>query len=435
MMISPLYGFLLIAGFLLLMCIRMPIGFAMAVTSLLYILLTGRLMPSLVTQNMASSMTSYTVLAVPFFIVCGQIMNGVGITDKIFDFADKCMGHIRGGLGHVNVLASLIFSGMSGSANADVAGLGAIEIKAMKERGYDADFAVGVTAASSIIGPIFPPSNPMVLVGVATGTSIGALFLGGMVVGVLMALFMFVTVYMLAKKKNYYVSPKASWKERFVIFRKSFLALITPVILIWGLTAGYLTPVETGCIACAYSLFLNQVVYKQMSLKELFESIAEGMSACGLVFLMMSAAKIFSTVLADQKIAEGIAQGMFSLTANKWGVLILINLFLLFLGTFLNPTSGILIATPILFPIAKLIGMNMVQFGVIFVLNLMIGMLTPPTASVLFVASKIGGISFERGVKAILPYYIALLAVVVLINIFPGLTLGVPNLLLGGYSW
>ncbi len=434
-MINPTYGILLLIVFIGLICVKMPIGFSMAVTSLAYILFTGRLAPSLVAQNMAISMTSYTVLAVPFFIVCGQIMNGVGITDKIFEFAEKCVGHIRGGLGHVNVFASLIFSGMSGSANADVAGLGQIEIKAMKDRGYDADFAVGVTAASSVIGPVFPPSNPMVLVGVATGTSIGALFLGGMVVGILMALFMFATVYFLAKRKNYYVAPRASLSEVLKSFADSFLALLTPVILIIGLTCGFLTPVETGCIACAYSLFLNQVVYKKISLKELFESIAEGMSACGLVFLMMSAAKIYSTVLADQKIAEGVANAMFAFSSSPWVILLLINLFLLAMGTFLNPTSGIMIATPILFPIAKALGMNMVQFGVIFVLDLMIGMLTPPTASVLFVASKIGGISFERGVKAVTPYLIALIAVVVLINVFPALTLGVPNLLLGGYAW
>lgn len=434
-MINPTYGALLIGGFLLLIAIRMPIGFAMSVTSLLYIVLTGRLVPTMVMQNMAMSMTSYTVLAVPFFIVCGQIMNGVGITDQIFDFAEKCMGHIRGGLGHVNVLASLIFSGMSGSANADVAGLGAIEIKAMKERGYDADFSVGVTAASSVIGPIFPPSNPMVLVGIATGTSIGALFLGGMVVGILMAIFMFGVVYLLAKKKNYYVSPRASWKERFQSLRSSFLALLTPVILIVGLTAGFFTPVETGCIACAYSLFLNQVVYKKVTLKELFEAVADGMSSCGLVFLMMAAANIYSVVLADQQIAENIAKGMFQLTSNPWVILFLLNAFLLILGTFLNPTSGIMIATPILFPIAQMLGINTVQFGIIFVLDLMVGMLTPPTASVLFVASKIGGISFEEGVKSVVPYYFALAIVILLINVFPALTLFVPNLLLGGYSW
>lgn len=434
-MITATTGALLVLVFLLLICIRMPIGFAMAITSLMYIVFAGRLVPTMVAQNMAMSMTAYSTLAVPFFIVCGQIMNGVGVSDKIFDFSNKCVGHIPGGLGHVNVLASLIFSGMSGSANADVAGLGAIEIKAMKERGFDAEFAVGVTSASAIIGPIFPPSNPMVLVGIATGTSIGALFMGGMVAGVLMAIFMFITVYIIAKKKNYPVSPRATMKERWEALRSSFLALLTPVLLIAGLTGGLFTPVETGCIACVYTLILNQFVYKQVSWKELFESVADGMSACGLVFLMIAAANIYSVVLADQQVAEKIAKAMFQVTSNPWVILLFMNLFLLFIGTFLNPTSAILIATPILFPIAKMIGMNMVQFGIIFTLDLMVGMLTPPTASVLFVASKIGGISFERGVRSVVPYYFALAIVIILLNIFPALTLAVPNLLLGGYSW
>ena len=432
-MAGDLLAFLLLF-FLVLIALRVPVSYSMLLTSLVYILLSHRMPMSFIPQGMVSGLASYSVMCSPFFIVVGCVMNKAGVTDEIFEFADCLVGHIKGGLGHVNVVASLIFAGMSGSANADAAGLGNIEIKAMTEKGFDRDFAVGITAASSVIGPIFPPSNPMVYVGIMAGVSIGALFLGGIVVGVLMMLFMCITVYAVARKRNYPVRKRATVREICHAFRKGFWALMTPVILIFCIQNGNVTPTEAGAVALVYALFISMFIYKTIKFKDLYGIMAQAINSIGLVLMLVSSGKVFAWALGDQQVAEIVSKGLFSLTTNPWLILLLINLFLLFLGTFMESVAAITIAAPILFPIALSIGLNPVQFGVIFVLNLMIGVLTTPMAVVLFITSKIGEISFERAFKAVLPYYVALLLVLVLVNLFPVLTLGLPDLMLGGYK-
>lgn len=429
------YVLFLIVFFLILVALRVPVAFSMLITCFAYILVSGRVPMSFIPQGMVSGLASYNVICSPFFILVGYVMNKAGITDEIFDFADCLVGHIKGGLGHVNVLASLIFAGMSGSANADAAGLGNIEIKAMKEKGFDADFAVGVTAASSTIGPIFPPSNPMVFVGILASVSIGAMFLGGMVVGVLMMLFMCAVVYIMASKRNYPVRKRATLKEIFAATKRGFWALMTPVILIGCIINGNVTPTEAGALALLYSLFISMFIYKRIKVRDLYPIMAQAINSIGIVLLLISTGKVFAWALGDQQVAETIARTLFSISNNPWIILLLINLFLLFLGTFMESVAAITIAAPILFPIATKLGIHPVQFGIIFVLNLMIGVLTPPMAIVLFITSKIGGISFERAFKAVQPYYIALLLVLLLVNLFPIITLGLPNLFLGGYSW
>lgn len=431
-MAGDLLAFLLLF-FLFLIALRVPISFSMLITSFCYILLSHRMPMSFIPQGMTSGLANYSVMCSPFFILVGCVMNKAGVTDEIFEFADCMVGHIKGGLGHVNVLSSLIFAGMSGSANADAAGLGNIEIKAMRENGYDADFAVGITSASSVIGPIFPPSNPMVYVGIMAGVSIGALFLGGIVVGVLMMLFMCITVYLIARKRNYPVRKKATVKERWAAFRKGFWALMTPVILIFCIQNGNITPTEAGAVALVYAVFISMFIYKRIRFKDLYPIMAQAINSIGLVLMLIGSGKVFAWTLGDQQVAEVISRGLFSITNNPWIILLLINLFLLFLGTFMESIAAITIAAPILFPIALSIGLNPVQFGIIFVLNLMIGVLTPPMAVVLFITAKIGGISFERAFKAVSPYYIALLLVLLLINLIPAITLGLPELMLGGY--
>jgi tripartite ATP-independent transporter DctM subunit len=391
---------------------------------------------SFIAQGMVSGLANYNVLCSPFFILVGCVMNQAGITDEIFDFADTVVGHIRGGLGHVNIVASLIFAGMSGSANADAAGLGNIEIKAMTQKGYDIDFSVGVTAASSTIGPIFPPSNPMVYVGILAGVSIGAMFLGGMIVGILMMVFMCVVVYIMSAKKNYPVRKRATARELWAALKKSFWALMTPVLLIGCISNGTVTPTEAGAMALLYSLFISMFIYKKTKLRDLYDIFRQAIGTIGIVLFLIATGKVYAWVLGDQQVAETVAKFLFTLTGNPWIILLFINLFLLFLGTFMESIAAITIAAPILFPIATQIGIHPVQFGIIFTLNLMIGVLTPPMAIVLFITSKIGGISFERAFKAVRPYYFALVLVLLLINLFPAVTLGIPNLLLGsGYSW
>ncbi|ENZ07761.1 TRAP transporter large permease [Enterocloster clostridioformis] len=421
-------GILIIVLFLVLLLLRVPAAFCMLITTLVYALVEQSVPQSFIPQAMVSGSASYTIMAAPFFILVGELMNSSGITKRLFKFANVLVGHITGGLGHVNVLASVFFSGVSGSAIADAAGLGNVEIKAMVDEGYDPDFSVGITAASSTIGPIIPPSSPMVLYGIMSGTSIGALFMAGIPTGILMAGFMMLVVYIISKKRNYPKSRRATLPEIWKAFKEAFWALLSPLILIVGMLSGFATPTETAAVAAAYSLFLGVVIYKEMTWQSLMDIMRNSIKSIGMVMLLIATGTVFAWMIGTEKVAEKSAELLFSLTSNPYLILLLINLFLLFVGTFVETTSALLVTLPVLLPIVKIIGMSTVQFGVIMVLLLMIGMLTPPMALCLFVTSKIGGISFDRAFKAVLPYYVALLTVLIIINLFPGVTLALTGL-------
>lgn len=421
-------GILIIVLFLVLLLLRVPAAFCMLITTLVYALVEQSVPQSFIPQAMVSGSASYTIMAAPFFILVGELMNSSGITKRLFKFANVLVGHITGGLGHVNVLASVFFSGVSGSAIADAAGLGNVEIKAMVDEGYDPDFSVGITAASSTIGPIIPPSSPMVLYGIMSGTSIGALFMAGIPTGILMAGFMMLVVYIISKKRNYPKSRRATLPEIWKAFKEAFWALLSPLILIVGMLSGFATPTEIAAVAAAYSLFLGVVIYKEMTWQSLMDIMRNSIKSIGMVMLLIATGTVFAWMIGTEKVAEKSAELLFSLTSNPYLILLLINLFLLFVGTFMETTSALLVTLPVLLPIVKIIGMSTVQFGVIMVLLLMIGMLTPPMALCLFVTSKIGGISFDRAFKAVLPYYVALLTVLIIINLFPGVTLALTGL-------
>lgn len=421
-------GILIIVLFLVLLLLRVPAAFCMLITTLVYALVEQSVPQSFIPQAMVSGSASYTIMAAPFFILVGELMNSSGITKRLFKFANVLVGHITGGLGHVNVLAGVFFSGVSGSAIADAAGLGNVEIKAMVDEGYDPDFSVGITAASSTIGPIIPPSSPMVLYGIMSGTSIGALFMAGIPTGILMAGFMMLVVYIISKKRNYPKSRRATLPEIWKAFKEAFWALLSPLILIVGMLSGFATPTETAAVAAAYSLFLGVVIYKEMTWQSLMDIMRNSIKSIGMVMLLIATGTVFAWMIGTEKVAEKSAELLFSLTSNPYLILLLINLFLLFVGTFMETTSALLVTLPVLLPIVKIIGMSTVQFGVIMVLLLMIGMLTPPMALCLFVTSKIGGISFDRAFKAVLPYYVALLTVLIIINLFPGVTLALTGL-------
>ena len=421
-------GILIIVLFLVLLLLRVPAAFCMLITTLVYALVEQSVPQSFIPQAMVSGSASYTIMAAPFFILVGELMNSSGITKRLFKFANVLVGHITGGLGHVNVLASVFFSGVSGSAIADAAGLGNVEIKAMVDEGYDPDFSVGITAASSTIGPIIPPSSPMVLYGIMSGTSIGALFMAGIPTGILMAGFMMLVVYIISKKRNDPKSRRATLPEIWKAFKEAFWALLSPLILIVGMLSGFATPTETAAVAAAYSLFLGVVIYKEMTWQSLMDIMRNSIKSIGMVMLLIATGTVFAWMIGTEKVAEKSAELLFSLTSNPYLILLLINLFLLFVGTFMETTSALLVTLPVLLPIVKIIGMSTVQFGVIMVLLLMIGMLTPPMALCLFVTSKIGGISFDRAFKAVLPYYVALLTVLIIINLFPGVTLALTGL-------
>lgn len=423
-------GFLIIILFTFLVGLSVPMSFCMLLASLIYILITKEVVPTFIPLAMTSGSSSILMLAVPFFMLVGELMNSAGITRRIFKFADALVGHITGGLGHVNVVASLIFSGISGSAVADAAGLGIIEIKTMTDAGYDADFSVGITAASSIIGPIFPPSTPMVIFGIFAGVSVGSLFLGGAMVGILMAVFMMIVVYIISKKKNYPRHSRVPLKVLWSSFKEAFWALISPIILVGGLVFGLATPTETSAIAVVYSLFLGFFIYKELTLKKIGGIFKNAIENIGMVMLLIAAGTVFAWVLGIEKVADFFGVFLMGIQ-NKFIALLIITLFLLFIGTFMETTGALIITTPIVMPIILKLGIHPVQFGVAMVLTLMIGLLTPPMAICLLVTSKIGKISFDRAFRAVIPYYPALLLVILLIYMFPALTLWLPKLFFG----
>ena len=424
-------GFWILVVFLLLIFLGMPIAYSMLTTGFLYILTTGSVSMSFIAQATVSGSASYTVLAIPFFMLAGELMNRSGITKKMFRFAETLVGHIPGGLGHVNVLASVLFAGMTGSAAADASGLGNIEIKAMKEAGYDTDFSVGITAASSTIGPIIPPSSPMVLFGVTASVSIGGLFMGGFTVGLLMALFMMIMVFLIAKKRKYPVMKRAPLGEVGRTFLSALPSLSTPVIIVGGMLLGFFTPTEAAAVAVMLALVLGFFINRELNGRSLLATMDISVENLGMIMLLIGGGNLFGWMLGVEKVTEQAADILFSLSDNKYILLLIINLLLLFVGSFMETNASILILCPVLLPIMTQIGMDPVQFGVVMVFNLMIGLLTPPMAICLSITSKLGGISFERAFKAVTPYYIPLLIVLVLINIFPQITLWLPHLILG----
>jgi tripartite ATP-independent transporter DctM subunit len=425
-------GVYIIIAFLILVALNVPIAFAMMLTTFIYIVTTDIVPMTIIPQTIVTGASTYTVLCLPFFMLVGELMNTSGITQQIFNFSKAIVGHIRGGLAHVNILGSVIFAGMSGSAAADAAGLGNVEIQAMKKEGYDADFAVGVTAASATIGPIIPPSSPMILFGITAFVSIGALFLAGIIVGLLMAVFMMITVYIISKKRNFPKNDRmASPREIWSTFKKAAPSLLTPIIIVGGMLSGVFTATEAAAIAVLYALFLGIFVNREVTIKSLIKTLDTTIENVGMVLLLAGTGTLFGWVIGMEKIAENAANALFLISDNPLVLLLIINLFLLFIGMFMETTASIFIMVPILMPIIAEIGMHPVQFGVVMVLALMIGLITPPTAIVLSITSKLGGISYDRAFKAVTPYYIGLIIVLALINIFPDLTLFIPRLFLG----
>ncbi len=414
-----------------LMLLGVPVAISLAGGSLLYITITGEVPTLVVIQRMIAGIDSFPLLAIPFFILAGNLMNTGGITNRIFAFANSLFGWLRGGLGYVNVGASVIFSGMSGAALADAGGLGNIEIKAMREAGYDDGFAVGVTAASSVIGPIIPPSLPMIIMGVVGGVSIGKLFVAGIIPGILMSVSLCAIIWLLAAIRGYGKSTSFNLSAIGSSFKGAFLSLLTPVIIVGGILLGIFTPTEAAIAASAYSLFLGAAVYRTLNWNELFKIGFKTAEMTASVLLIVSAASIFSWILTTNQVAEQLAEVLLTITNNKIILLLLINLLLLIVGCLLDAIATITIMTPVLMPVALSLGMEPVQFGVVMVLNLMIGLLTPPLGMVLYVLSTISKVPFEKAVKGTLPFLVPLIFVLLLITFVNDVTMWLPTLLYG----
>ncbi len=421
---------LLIGSFLVLIALRMPIVFAIGISSIATTSYLG-LPLQMVAQNMVKGLNVFVLLAVPFFILAGDIMASGGIADKLIAFANALVGWMRGGLAMVNILASMFFGGISGSSAADTTAIGSILIPMMKKKGYDEAFATSVTITGSVQGILIPPSHNMVIYALAAGgVSIGSLFLAGLVPGVLLGVSLMIYSYVVSRIKKYPVGDKFSFRTLFSSLWSAALGLGTVLIVVVGVIAGVFTATESAAIACAYAFIVTFFVYRQIPLSEMLPILTRSMKTLGIVMILIGTSTAFGWLLAYLKVPALIAEAIFSFSSNPIVILLIINVFLLFMGTLMDMSSLILITTPILLPIARKIGIDPVHFGVIMILNLGIGLLTPPVGSTLFLGSAISGVSIERLTKASLPFFCVMLVVLILVTYVPAVSMFVPNMVM-----
>lgn len=424
---SVLPMFLVMFG---LIAIELPVAFALIAASLAYLQFGSPVPMSLVVQRMSSGIDSFPLLAIPLFVLAGNLLNVGGIAARIFEFAVALVGHLRGGLAQVNIVASLIFAGMSGVAQADAAGLGTVEIKAMKKEGFDAAFAAACSAASAIVGPIIPPSVIMVVYGVLAQVSIGDLFLAGIVPGFVIGGMLMATVWFLVAtgRQHAPVQPRASAARLGRSFVRAIPALMAPVILVTGLLSGVATPTELGAITVVYAAALG-FAYRELDLRKLTASLAETFVTTGVLVFIMAAAVPFGWAIAVNNVPQNLAASMLELTRNPWLILAMINVLLLIVGCFMETTAILLIAVPTFLPLITQLGIDPVHFGLVIILNLLIGATTPPFGVLLFIVQDIAKVSFGAVVRAILPFYVPLLGALLLITYWPDLSLWLPRAL------
>ncbi|HHF5121708.1 TPA: sialic acid TRAP transporter substrate-binding protein SiaT [Haemophilus influenzae] len=425
---SSVYVALLV--WLIIMFIGVPVGWSLFIATLLYFSMTRWNVVNAATEKLVYSLDSFPLLAVPFYILTGILMNTGGITERIFNFAKSLLGHYTGGMGHVNIGASLLFSGMSGSALADAGGLGQLEIKAMRDAGYDDDICGGITAASCIIGPLVPPSIAMIIYGVIANESIAKLFIAGFIPGVLITLALMAMNYRIAKKRGYPRTPKTTRKQLCSSFKQSFWAILTPLLIIGGIFSGLFSPTESAIVAAAYSVIIGKFVYKELTLKTLFNSCIEAMAITGVVALMIMTVTFFGDMIAREQVAMRVADVFVAVADSPLTVLVMINALLLFLGMFIDALALQFLVLPMLIPIAMQFNIDLIFFGVMTTLNMMIGILTPPMGMALFVVARVGNMSVSTVTKGVLPFLIPVFVTLVLITIFPQIITFVPNLLI-----
>ena len=422
---SPMWGLLLL---IVLFMIGLPVAFSLGFSALFIMICSGGIKWATISGQMVAGINSFTILSVPLFLLTGNLMNKCGVTDRLFRFARSLVGWMPGGLGHVNVLASFIFAGMSGTAIADASGLGRIEIKAMEDAGYDKDFSCAVTAASSTLGPIIPPSMPLVVFGTISGASVGALFLAGVLPGIIMALVMMVLVFVMAKKNNYPREKFPKGKQFLRACKQGFLPCLTPVIILVGIYTGICTPTESAAIAVVYAACLGLFVYKEVTFKDICEviktTISDSVGLCALV----ATSNLFGTSLVKARIPQTIMSTVMGGIDSKAAFMIIVVAVLFVVGMFMETVSAIAILTPIIVPIATALGVSLVHLGVVVVLDLMIGVLSPPFGVVLFAVNRVGEIPMGRLIKALLPWFAILIIALLIIAFTPGTCTLIPKL-------
>ena len=411
---------------------EMPIVFALPASALLYLAITGSIPPMLVVQRVASGLESYVLLAIPLFIFAGNLFNSAGIATRIFDFATACVGHIRGSLGHVNIVASVIFSGMSGVAQADAAGLGAVEVREMTRRGFTPEFSAAITAVSSIIGPIIPPSGIMIIYAVLADVSVPDLFLAGIIPGVLMSIFLMLFVYWLARTERIDapVVPRKTPMEIGAAFWRALPALAAPVFLIVGILSGFATPTQLGALTVVYAIVLG-FLSRDLTFSFLWQSTKDTIVTCGVLVFIIAAATPFSAILALEGVPQQLANLILSISENPLIVLLIVNIALLIFGMVMDTTAILLVAVPVLVPVLATLGIDPIHFGIVMVINLLIGTLTPPFGILLFVMSEVAKVEYRPLLRQTAPFYIPLFIFLFVITYWPALSLTLPNYIFG----
>ncbi len=423
-------GYEIVLAFLLFLAfsaIRMPIGFAMLCSGVLYLFLAGQDPGLLSEQVMNHFFKSFVLLAVPLFIFAANIMNASTISDRLFDFAILLVGRLRGGLAHVNVITSLIFSGMSGSAIADVAGPGKLMIEMMTaKKRFDPAFAGAITAASATIGPIIPPSIPMVIYGLVSSTSVGYLFLGGIIPGVIMAAALMVVIAIIAKRRKFPVEPAPKLPEVVRTTRRALPALALPAILLGGIYGGAMTPTEAAAVAGAYALLLALFIYRSIRLAQVVDVLVDSSRSTAIVAITIAGAFMFNYVVASEQLPNAIGDYLAQVNMSPLMFFILVNFLFLLLGCFLDVLTSLLIVVPMLMPSIRALGIDTVHFGVVIVINMMIGLITPPYGELLFIINGLTGISINRMIREVLPFLAVLIAAMFLMVFFPAIVLWLP---------
>jgi tripartite ATP-independent transporter DctM subunit len=397
----------------------MPIGLGMLVGAIVYFLAKGLSFGPLVNSVCYGLTNAYILIAIPLFVFTANVMNSGQVTDKIYDFASSLIGKRRGATAYVNVIGSLIFAGMTGSALADASGLGVLEINQMKREGYDAPFSTATTAASAVIGPIFPPSIPFVIYAMISGASVGKLFLGGMVPAVLLAFVMCVYIYFISRRRNYPHGLKVTLRQFAGSTFKAIPALLTPVILLGGIYTGVMTPTEASAVAAAYALIVAFLVYRSLSLKALGKVLLDTLRTTGTIFLVIAAAYAFSYIITLEQASKFVVGAMSGIVHSRWVFLLMANILFLILGCLVDVNVSQLVFLPIIMPLVRYFGVDLVHFGVLICLNMMIGLLTPPFGMLLFVTAGIGKVSLRDLIRETGPYIVVELLALIIITYIP----------------
>lgn len=409
--------------------IGVPMSFSM-LTGSVWFMLTSGMPQTLMTQRLIMAVgDSFSMLAIPFFMLAGTIMNAGGVAARIFDFCNTLVGHIPGGLGHVNVFCSVIFAGMSGSALADTGGIGAIELKAMKDQGFDEDFSAAITGASSCLGPIIPPSTGMVLYAMMAEESVGTLFIAGVLPGIIMAAAMCLIVYITAKRRNYPISPRVTWKERGRAFWRAVPALLSPIILLSGILLGIFSATEASVVCCLYSLFLGIFIYKELSPKGLYNVFLDTLKSSGMVMALVTFSMLLATILNYNQIPQAVAAWAVTHITSKVGIILACMVLIIIAGMVIDVTPAMLILIPIMMPVIRQYGINPIAFGVASTLLFSQGLLTPPVGSILYVLADYTKMPVMRIAKNMIPYIITFMVLAFCFMMFPQICTFLPGLI------